>query len=167
MIGLGIDPGLTGAMALVSSLDGLLDVIDLPTCPNGIASGAMRSWLDVRTLDAMLGDLARRHVLANEAVQVVIERPVPMPSLPAQTVAVQFDTVGAIRGLLAARTWGRDVLMVTPQRWKAAYRLKADKAESRAAALRLYPSAPVTRAKDHNRAEAILLADFGIREVVG
>lgn len=39
------------------------------------------------------------------------------------------------------------------------------KHESRECALRLYPTAPVTRVKDHNRAESILIAHWALGEV--
>ncbi len=164
MIALGIDPGLTGAASLVGPR-GLLECADLPVCNNGTASGSMRNWLDVAALHDLLADWAARHDFAGSAVVTVLERPIPMPSLPAQTIASQFDTVGAIRGVLAARTWGRRVEMVNPQTWKKAFGLRDDKAESRACALRLYPTAPITLAKHHNRAEAVLLAHWGRGEL--
>ena len=90
-----------------------------------------------------------------------MERPIAMPSLPAQTIAAQFDTVGAIRALCTLRF---DALeFVAPSEWKKLFGLKGGKeakTDSRAAALRLYPNAPVTRAKDHNRAEAVLIGHW-------
>ncbi|MFK5165406.1 RuvC family protein, partial [Propionibacterium freudenreichii] len=76
----------------------LLAVRDLPVTGNGTASGSMRNWLDVRSLSELLRGLRVDLILSLESVRAVIERPIPMPSLPAQTIASQFDTFGAIRG---------------------------------------------------------------------
>lgn len=168
MIVLGIDPGLTGALAVVHSERGLLDTVDLPVCENGTAGGSMRRWLDCAGLGVLLIDLSARHQFALESVEAAMERPIPMPSLPAQTIATQFDTVGALRGILAARAI--PLTMVEPVRWKRAYGLRGGKDakhESRMCCLRLYPRAPVGRVKDHNRAEAILIADWLIADRYG
>lgn len=161
MIVLGIDPGLTGAMALLCNSRGLLAVADLPTCSNGLATGKMKNWLDVEEFDRMLLEWRITHDLAREHVSVCVERPIAMPQMPAQTNASTFDGFGAIRALCSLRF---DALeFVAPSEWKKLFGLKGGKeakTDSRAAALRLYPHAPVTRAKDHNRAEAVLIGHW-------
>ncbi len=168
MIILGIDPGLTGAISLLDSHGPrLLECADLPVCQNGTAGGSMRNWLDADALRNLLADWSARHAFAAADVVTAIERPLPMPSLPAQTIASQFDTFGVLRGLIAAHTWGRSQLFPTPT-WKRGFGLKGGKEakhESRECARRLYPNAPVSRAKDHNRAESILIAHWAIGEV--
>lgn len=161
MIYLGIDPGLTGAMAAVCTRRGFLGVYDIPTCSNGQVGGSMRRWVDVGELVTWFRSWRLAVDAADEGgVVACMERPIPMPSLPAQTIASQFDTVGALRGFLGAR--GDEVVMVEPARWKRAYGLGKDKAASRETAARLYPAAGkhLARARDHNRAEALLLADW-------
>lgn len=168
MIAIGIDPGLTGAIAAVCSQRGLIECADLPVCPNGTASGAMRNWIDAQALDVLLQDWSSRHDFAREDVVGFIERPIPMPTLPAQTVASQFDSFGTVRAMLQAHMRGRrPIEVVDPKAWKALFGLKSDKGEARACCLRLYSDAPVTRVKDHNRAEAILIAHWGKRTVMG
>lgn len=164
MIALGIDPGLTGAIAAVCSQRGLLDCADLPTCGNGSDTGKVRSWLDVAVMRALLRDWSARYGFASESVRAFLERPIPMPSMPTQTLASQFDTFGALRTLLSERA---EVDVIAPKAWKGLFGLKADKDASRACCLRLYPSAPVARVKDHNRAEAVLIAHWGLRKVMG
>jgi hypothetical protein len=100
MLVVGVDPGLTGALALLSSIDGLLDVIDMPTCPNGTASGSMRNWVDVAALlDAMRAWATRFEFARAGRIHCAMERPIPMPTLPAQTVAdaIRYRRRGARR----------------------------------------------------------------------
>lgn len=162
MIIIGCDPGLTGAISLIDPARGLLECADIPTCANGQASGSMKNWVNVRSLAGMLSAWAHRYDLAAECVHGVIERPIPMPSLPAQTIASQFDTFGAIRAVLTAKV--QELFLVNPQEWQKLYGLgKGDKDKSRQVCQRLYPTAPVTRVKDHNRAESVLIAHWHMR----
>jgi crossover junction endodeoxyribonuclease RuvC len=157
---LGIDPGMTGAASLID--DRLLECEDLPTCSNGAKAKAhVQRWLDAGALDTMLRDWSARHDFAGRGVTVILEKPIPMPRLPATTIASQFDTFGVIRGLIGAR---RSWRLLTPgPEWKRMYGLRGgekNKHESRAVAARMYPNAPVSRAKDDDRAEAILIAHW-------
>lgn len=87
-----------------------------------------------------------------------------MPTLPAQTVASQFDTFGVIRALVSGRADAMTI--VNPQAWKKLFGLKNDKDESIACALRLYPSAAslLKLKKSHNRSESILIGHWLIVE---
>jgi len=167
MLTIGIDPGLTGAAVLTNASGQILECGDLPTCTRPAGGGKVTNWLDVRALATMLRDWSARHEFAAHAVCVVIEQPRPMPSMPSTTSASLFDTVGAIRGVVAALNAGA-VLHADPQAWKRTFGLKAgDKNAARECAQRLFPSSAATfkRAKDHNRAEAALLAHWGRMEV--
>lgn len=154
MLAISVDPGLTGAISLLCTERGLLECADIPTCANGTASGSMKRWLDTVALASLLDTWARRHDFARDAVAGVVERPIPMPTLPAQTIASQFDTFGAIRAILAR--WA-DVHFVNPRDWKKTFGLHQDKDAARACCLRLHRTAPVTLVKHHNRAESILI----------
>ena len=160
MLVLGCDPGLTGAMALLCSERGLLECDDLPTCSNGQSTGKMLRWIDAGRLQETLAHWSIRHGFADRAVHACIERPIPMPTLPAQTVASQFDTFGVVRALVGGKVSPGGMTIVNPQEWKKLFGLKSDKDESIACALRLYPSAAryLNLKKFHNRAEAILVA---------
>lgn len=157
---IGCDPGVTGAISLIRSGQ-LLECEDLPVTANGMVAGKVSRWLDVTALNAMLQDWSARHEFARSAVSAVIERPIPMPSLPSTTTASSFDTFGAVRAVLGIRVG--EVVAVTPKEWKAFFGLSPDKNASRAMALKFYPDAPVRRAMDHNRAEAVLLAHWQMR----
>jgi hypothetical protein len=162
MIIIGCDPGLTGAISLIGT-SGLLECADIPVCSNGQDTGSMKSWVDVEALDDLLQHWSTKHGFASESVIAGVERPIPMPSLPAQTIASQFDTFGAIRGALSAQVGAKGLHIVSPHAWKKMFGLHADKKAARACCQRLYASAPVTRVKDHNRAESILIAHYLLR----
>lgn len=160
MLYLGIDPGLTGAIALLDR-GGLLECADIPTCSNGQESGSMKRWVDAGGLRSLLSQWAVRHDFAGRGLTAAVERPIPMPSLPAQTIASQFDTFGVLRALVEARA--DTTQYPTPQSWKKMFGIGADKSKALATAAALYPDAPVNRVKDHNRAEAILIAHHLLR----
>ncbi len=167
MLVLSCDPGLTGALALICSERGLLECEDIPTCGNGQVTGKMLRWVDVAGLQAILANWSTKHDFAGQSVHAAIERPIPMPSLPAQTVASQFDTFGVIRALVGGKVAFNAMHVVNPQAWKRTFGLKTDKDESIACALRLYPQAArfLSRKKDHNRSEAILIGHWHLREL--
>lgn len=167
MLIISCDPGLTGAITLLCSVRGLLECEDIPTCDNGTTSGSMKRWVDTAALQAILSSWSSRHDFGVQSVQAAIERPIPMPTLPAQTVASQFDTFGVIRALVTSKVALGAMTIVNPQVWKRTFGLKSDKDASIACALRLYPSAAkfLARKKDHNRSESILIGHWLMREL--
>jgi crossover junction endodeoxyribonuclease RuvC len=155
---IGIDPGISGALALHST-DGLMAVTDIPTVAKGKGAGRVKNEVN----PAALVSLLREWATYRDEVLVVVER---VSSMPGQGVASMMslgDTVGCIRGVIAAR--GYAIEWVTPQRWKKHFGLPADKEFARAKAIQLYPEAKLDRKKDHNRAEAILIARYGWEEL--
>jgi crossover junction endodeoxyribonuclease RuvC len=146
---LAFDPGLTGAVAVRNRIIGVA-VWDLPT--RATSSGTVKRELDARELMRML-------YLLLPAVAIV-ER---THAMPGQGVASMFSmgvTRGVILGVLGALEI--ESTEVEPRVWKRAYGLTADKKSSILKAKELFPSlAPLlTREKDHNRAEALLLLDY-------
>ncbi len=168
MLIISCDPGLTGAITLLCSERGLLECEDIPTCDNGTTTGSMKRWVDTAALQNILVLWSRRHSFADQSVQACIERPIPMPTLPAQTVASQFDTFGVIRALVTSKVALGAMTIVNPQVWKKTFGLKSDKDASIACALRLYPKAAryLARKKDHNRSESILIGHWLMGELL-
>jgi len=70
--------------------------------------------------------------------------------------------VGAIDAVCEA--FRSPVHYVTPQKWKKLLGLDSDKHKSLELARSLWPNAPLSRKKDNNRAEALLLAEYLRRE---
>ena len=77
-----------------------------------------------------------------------------------QTQGSLMRTLGAIEAVVECLRWR--VVPIEPQTWKRWYGIGADKGKALEAARKLYPACPdLARAKDHNRAEALLLAHYG------
>jgi crossover junction endodeoxyribonuclease RuvC len=153
---LGIDPGLSGALAIVRGHQ-LLAVHDLPAEPIG-GTGTVKR----RLAAAELAELLWRNTWAGAGSLVaVVERVNAMPGQGVASVFSLGDTAGCLRGVLQAA--GIRIEYVTPASWKKALRVPADKGGARAVALAQWPEQADTfsRARDHNRAEAALIALYG------
>jgi crossover junction endodeoxyribonuclease RuvC len=154
---LGIDPGLSGAMALLDPEGLVQHVWDMPVL-RSLRGG--RGSLDLAELNMMLRGIARdRNLFA------VLE---DVASMPKQGVVSTFTfgkTAGAIEGLLVGNRISYE--KIRPTQWKRAMGLSADKDSVIEAASRSWPGAREfwLRKKDHGRAEAALLALYGRRFV--
>ncbi len=143
----GIDPGLSGAVAALDTATGaLLWVEDMPTMP------ATKGKADVSA--PLLADLLRGEIVTLAAVEAV-------HSMPRQGVASAFrfgQGYGTVIGVLG--TLGSPVRYVTPQAWKRDMRVTADKGTARTRAAELWPAHAhlFARVKDDGRAEAALIA---------
>jgi crossover junction endodeoxyribonuclease RuvC len=150
MIVVGIDVGLTGALAVVED-SRLVEVMDMPVIDRGKAK---KPALDVVALAGLVGKLRWMNAF-------VIEE---QGAAPGQGLGSTFRLgwqAGVIEGLV--RGSGLRVELVKPHVWKAGMRLSSDKELSRQAARKLWPEAKdFERKKDHGRAEAALLARYWI-----
>ena len=145
----GFDPGLSGGIAFVSEAGDLIDCKDLPV----IGEGAQRR-LDAANLAAI--------IRAYNPTRAVIEQ---VSAMPGNGVSGMFrfgQAVGTIAGVVGAL--GLPVTWVSPSKWKRAAGLDATAERSRARAIETWPdhAALFARKKDHNRAEAALLARWSI-----
>ncbi|MEK9724835.1 MAG: hypothetical protein VW405_15300 [Rhodospirillaceae bacterium] len=157
MIFMGIDPGLTGAIAWVEWNDGdkqatLLHLADWPTIETRWGNGKTRRITDFAVL--------KSHTTLRRIHWVHIERVSASPQMGV-TSAFRFgEAYGA--GLMFAAMISPSVHAVVPQVWKRAYGFPkgAGKELMREAAVEVCPNAAtfVRRKKDADRAEAILIA---------
>jgi crossover junction endodeoxyribonuclease RuvC len=155
MLILGVDPGLSGAVAFVHG-DRLLDVADLPLVEVQHGKGS-RKELSPALLHDMLVCTEIR------IGKAIVEHVGASPQM-GTTSAFRFgENFGAILAVLAC--CGIRTELVRPQTWKKSMGLGPDKAVSRAAAIKLWPmqSDYFARVKDDGRAEAALLAEWGRR----
>jgi len=142
---IGIDPGLTGALAILTN--GTYECVhDLPV----IRDRAL-AWIDGNELQSIiLGALAGRTAVA------IIER---VSAMPKQGIASAFQFglgFGSILGVLQALHL--PIEFVTPAVWKKALGLSKDKHASLHKARLLFPTAELHLAKHDGRAEALLIA---------
>jgi hypothetical protein len=140
---LGIDPGLTGAVAIVDLKGDLIDVYDMPVVDRQVNAVELALTFDTFPADEQI---------------VAIER---VGSMPGQGVASTFRfgvSYGIVVGVVGAL--GHRTLHPTPAKWKADMGLTADKERSRKAAIDRWPKRAefFARKKDDGRAEAALLA---------
>lgn len=149
---LGVDPGaLSGAYAVLAAAGELLEVADLPT----IASGKLR-WVDAPAFLSRLLELK-----AGRPMVAFVER---QGARPGQGLSSTFTSATAFGSLLATlQIAGCSIELVTASQWKAAMGLSKDKGVSLDAARLKFPDAPLDRRKDHGRAEALMLAAYGLR----
>jgi crossover junction endodeoxyribonuclease RuvC len=159
VIVIGIDIGLTGAVAAVDSR-GTASVRDLPTTPDGKGRR-----VDGRGLLLLI----REFVPIGEAALIVFEdvraRPMGNGGREGNTMHSQGSMMrsrGIVEGV--ADITRLDVRVVQPQTWKRHFGLIGKpKAASADTARGLFPllAGELKRVKDHNRAESLLLAKWG------
>ncbi len=160
MIGVGFDPGTTGAVAFVDSR-GSCVVLDLPTVELP-GEGKIRRRLDGAGVFRALRD----HCPVGEPAFGMVEGVHAIGNFSSNGNAIQTQgslmrSTGAIEASLEIARIPFE--FVDPKRWKGFYALGSDKGEALECARRLYPLADVRLAKHHNRAEAILIAHYCLR----
>lgn len=155
---IGVDPGLSGAVAVV--IDGALHgLFDMPTRDAG-----GRERVDAGALAALLLPFA-------DTARLVLEEPIPVGP-PKVSYLSQGQNVGVVAGVAGAL--GIPVIWTHPLSWKRTMCVTtkhatangfADlKAYSRHTAAVLFPghASHFSRARDHDRAESVLLAVWGV-----
>lgn len=153
---LGIDPGLSGALALVQG-PRLLRVDDMPAESIG-GTGTVKRRVSAPQLAALLREIKAQH---DDDILAVIERVSAGSGQGVSSVFSLGDTAGCIRGVL--QTLGFRVEFVTPSQWKQTLKVSKDKNVARTMACARWPeqAALFARVKDADRAEAALLAAYG------
>jgi crossover junction endodeoxyribonuclease RuvC len=147
---IGIDPGLTGAIAALDDASQLILCADLPV----IRSGKL-AWIDSNEFTSLL-----MQCRDGRPAQIMLER---SQAMPGQGVSSSFCT-GVVMGsiLAACQRVAIPLHIVTAAVWKRSMGLGSDKSASLDKARLLFPTADLDRVKDHNRAEALLLAYYGL-----
>lgn len=179
---LGVDPGLSGAIALIEDAK-FANVTDLPTMARGKPIRRQRrnpKEGEPKTRLVQLNELnaaALVEIISMwEPDHAVIERAQPMqkPGEARQSLSAighYMEAYGVIKGVLAALSIPYTVIGAA--QWKKRANLtgippKEAKETARMLAIRLFPQAAshLVRKKDHNRAESILLARFGYYDYI-
>ena len=149
----GIDPGQTGALAVLNG-GKITAILDMPTSARLHGKGLQ---VDGYTLSTWLLEETAGH-----NVQVLLEA---VSAMPGQGVASMFrfgESLGVILGVCAALQL--PIQWIRPVDWKRkAGLIGKDKDASRTLAIQRHPevSDMLTRKKDSGRADAICIACFG------
>jgi crossover junction endodeoxyribonuclease RuvC len=152
MIILGIDPGLSGAIAIYNIYTEELVVMDMPVVEMTRNGKHKREVSPALVADVIAG---------KGAVRAYMER---VSAMPGQGVSSMFSfgrSAGIVEGVLAA--YEIPVTLVTPQAWMKAMAVRAGKDGSRERAMQLFPaySTLFARKKDDGRSDAALIAKYG------
>jgi len=150
---IGIDPGLSGAIAVLED-NKVLNIFDIPVMSEGKKNKRQLN-------SALLVSLLKENINKDEEVAVVVEQ---VNAMPGQGVTSMFNfgqTFGALKGICAALEL--PIFFVRPSKWKKYFELiNSSKDASRTKAIEMYPklSNQLSKKKDVNKSDAILIARF-------
>lgn len=151
---LGIDPGLSGAVAVLDEAGALVALHDVPVLTLSTSRGTRQEY-DVPGLVALLAPYAGLQA------HVILEASQAMPGQGTRSMFTVGVGFGVWLGILG--TLGLAHTRVRPAIWKRSLGLTSDKEQARLRAMQLFPGADLRRKKDHGRVEALLLAWYGMR----
>lgn len=152
-ISIGIDPGLWGCVAVIAAPG--VRVYDTPTYL--IHGKKEKREYDLPTMRSIL------ECWVSDDTWVFVEA---VHAMPKQGVISMFSFgrgLGLWEGMVAALKMR--CTMVPPQSWQKTMLagMPKGKGSSLSVAKHLFPSVELSRVKDHNRADALLLAEYGRR----
>jgi len=151
---IGIDPGLSGAVAIIS--DDSLKVFDMPTMTVD-RNGKAKRQVSANELAELL------NLYAGKDCHVYVERVSAMAGQGVTSVFSFGRSFGMIEGILAALKM--PVTFVAPATWVKGVGRGPGKDASRARAMELFPNYEYffKRVKDDGRADAALIAHWGCK----
>ena len=150
---LGIDPGLSGAIAILEDKK-VVGIFDMPVMAEGKKNKRQLN-------SAQLVNIIKENIGNNDETAVVVEQ---VNAMPGQGVTSMFNfgqTFGAIKGVCAALEL--PIFFVRPSKWKKHFELiNSSKDSSRTKVIEMYPylSNQLSKKKDVNKSDAILIARF-------
>ena len=150
---IGIDPGLSGAIAILEN-NRVLNIFDMPVMSEGKKNKRQLN-------SALLVNLIKENIDNQEEASVIVEQ---VNAMPGQGVTSMFNfgqTFGAIKGVCAALEL--PIFFVRPSKWKKHFELiNSSKDASRTKVIEMYPtlSSQLAKKKDVNKSDAILIAKF-------
>ena len=155
MLIIGIDPGITGAICFFENGE-IKDVIDMPTMADGKKN---KKQINGRQIFNEIKSRTNEYDLNN--INVVVEQ---VSAMPGQGVTSMFNfgqSFGVIKGICSAMEL--PIFFVRPIKWKKHFDLiNSQKDASRTKAIEMFPkiSEILSKKKDANKADAILIASF-------
>ena len=155
MLIIGIDPGLSGSICFFE--DGkILDVVEMPTMTEGKKNKKQVNGSQIYNEISI-----RANHMDKKDIKVIIEQ---VSAMPGQGVTSMFNfgqSYGILKGICSAMQL--PMYFVRPAKWKKYFSLiNSEKDASRTKAIEIFPyfSSNLSRKKDSNKADAILIASF-------
>jgi len=155
MLIIGIDPGISGSICFFEDGE-LKDVIDMPTMASGNKNKKQINGSQIFNEISL-----RIQNFKSENINVVVEQ---VSAMPGQGVTSMFNfgqSFGILKGICSAMHL--PVYYVRPAKWKKYFNLiNSEKDASRTRAIEIFPyfSSQLSKKKDNNKADAILIASF-------
>ena len=155
MLIIGIDPGISGSVCFLE--DGkILDVIEMPTMAEGKKNKRQVNGSQI------YNEISKKiNNYKKNDIRVVIEH---VSAMPGQGVTSMFNfgqSFGILKGICSAMQL--PMFFVRPAKWKKYFGLiNSEKDASRTRAIEMFPyfSSHLSKKKDSNKADAILIASF-------
>ena len=155
MLIIGIDPGISGSICFLQ--DGkIVDVVEMPTMTEGKKNKKQVNGSQiVNEISEKIKELDKREI------KVVIEQ---VSAMPGQGVTSMFNfgqSFGILKGICSSMQL--PMYFVRPAKWKKYFNLiNSEKDASRTRAIEIFPyfSNQLSRKKDSNKADVILIASF-------
>ena len=155
MLIIGIDPGISGSICFLDNGKNL-DVIEMPIMADGKKNKKQVNGSQV------YNEISKRiKQFEKNQIRVVIEH---VSAMPGQGVTSMFNfgqSFGILKGICTAMQL--PMYFVRPAKWKKYFNLlNSEKDASRTRAIEIFPyfSSQLSRKKDSNKADAILIASF-------
>ena len=155
MLIIGIDPGITGSICFFE--DGkVLEVLDMPNMAEG-----KKNKRQVNGAQIYNEIFNRTKNYSKKNIKVIIEN---VSAMPGQGVTSMFNfgqSFGVLKGICSAMQLS--MYFVRPAKWKKYFNLiNTEKDASRTKVIEIFPyiSQQLSRKKDSNKADAILIASF-------
>ena len=155
MLVIGIDPGISGSICFFQ--DGvIIDVVEMPTMIDGKKNKKQVNGSQI------FNEISKRIIdIDKKDIKVIIEQ---VSAMPGQGVTSMFNfgqSFGILKGICSAMHL--PMYFVRPAKWKKYFNLiNSEKDASRTKAIEIFPyfSANLSKKKDSNKADAILIASF-------
>ena len=155
MLIIGIDPGISGSICFFEE-GKILDVLEMPTMTDGKKNKKQVNGAQI------YNEFSNRiNKKKDDEVRVVIEQ---VSAMPGQGVTSMFNfgqSFGVLKGICSAMQL--PVYFVRPAKWKKYFNLiNSEKDASRTRAIEIFPyfSSNLSKKKDSNKADAILIASY-------
>ena len=152
---IGIDPGISGAICFFEN-GKIIEIIDMPNMTDGKKN---KKQVNGAQIYNEISKIIKEN--DDQDVRVIIEQ---VSAMPGQGVTSMFNfgqSFGILKGICSAMKLS--MYFVRPTKWKRYFSLiKSEKDASRTRAIEIFPyfSAQLSKKKDSNKADAILISSF-------